>query len=78
MKKLNNSKKVATKKGTEKAKDSDELRKPTKLKPLKEKEKKGWKHNLDDDEDDFRMEDDVKLDSHFDEDEDEDFYSEDF
>lgn len=77
MKKLNNSKKAVAKKGSEKAKDSDELRKPAKLKPLKEKEKKGWKHQLDD-EDDFSMEDDVKFDSHFDEEEDEDYYNDDF
>ena len=78
MKKLNNTKKVAVKKGSEKLKDSDELRKPAKLKPLKEKEKKGWKNHLDDEEEDFRLEDDVKFGNHFDEDEDEDFYDDDF
>lgn len=78
MKKTNNSKKASAKKGANKVKDSDELRKPAKLKPLKEKEKKGWKHKLDDDEDDFKVEDDIKFDTNFDDDEEEDFYSEDF
>lgn len=72
MKKPNNSKKSPAKK-TDK-KDSGELRKPTKLKPLKEKEKKNWKNNLDEEEDeDFDMEEDVKFSGDLeDEDEDED------
>ena len=78
MKKLNNTKKVSAKKGSDKVTDSDELRKPAKLKPLKEKEKKGWKHKLGDDEDDFRIEDDIKFGNHFDEDEGEDFYEDEF
>ncbi len=78
MKKTNNSKKASAKKGADKVKDSDELRKPAKLKPLKEKEKKGWRHKLDDEEDDFAMEDDIKFDTNFDDEEEEDFYSEDF
>jgi hypothetical protein len=73
MKKPNNTKKGPAKKATEKGKDAGELRKPAKLKPLKEKEKKNWKNNLDDEEDDFTLdEDDVKLNTSFDEDEDED------
>ncbi len=78
MKKTNNSKKASAKKGASKVKDSDELRKPAKLKPLKEKGKQGWKHKLDDEEDDFKVEDDIKFDTNFDDDEEEDFYSEDF
>ena len=79
MKKPSNSKKSPAKKGIDKAKDSGELRKPTKLTPLKEKDKKSWKSNLDDDEDDFTMDDDVKLEDDFgDDEEDEDFYDEDF
>lgn len=70
MKKPNNSKKNLSKK-PDKGKDSGELRKPTKLKPLKEKDKKNWKNNLDDD-DDFTMdENDVKFNSSFDEEDEE-------
>lgn len=79
MKKPSNSKKGPAKKGVDKAKDSGELRKPTKLTPLKEKDKKSWKSNLDDEDDDFTMDDDVKLDSNFDDDDDdEDFYDDDY
>lgn len=68
MKKPNNSKKAPALKKIDKAKESGELRKPTKLKPLKEKEKKNWKKSVDDDDDDFAMdENDMKLDSNFDE-----------
>ncbi|HET6225456.1 MAG TPA: hypothetical protein VFF27_04190 [Bacteroidia bacterium] len=74
MKKPNNNKKGPAKKATEKGKvkDAGELRKPAKLKPLKEKEKKNWKNNLDDEEDDFTLEEDVKLDTTFDDDDDDD------
>ena len=78
MKKGNDPKKSPKK--TEKAKDSGELRKPSTLKPLKEKEKKSWKANLDD-EDDIEFDEDVKLDTNFDdEDEEEDdaFYDDRF
>ncbi|MGZ4033341.1 MAG: hypothetical protein ACXVPU_01325 [Bacteroidia bacterium] len=79
MKKPSNSKKGSTKKAPDKSKDSGELRKPTKLTPLKEKDKKNWKSNLDDDEDDFTLDEDVKLESNFDDDdEEEDYYDDDF
>ncbi|MBL0328412.1 MAG: hypothetical protein IPP64_03095 [Bacteroidetes bacterium] len=79
MKKPSNSKKSPAKKVGDKAKDSGELRKPTKLTPLKEKDKKSWKSNLDEDDDDFTMDDDVKLDSNFDDDDDDDdFYDDDY
>ena len=77
MKKPNNTKQISAKKSADKGKDSDELRKPVKLKPLKEKEKKGWKNKLDDDEDGFLMEDDIKFDSHFDDGDEEDGFYED-
>lgn len=70
MKKGNDPKKSPKK--LEKGKDSGELRKPSKLKPLKEKEKKSWKANLDEDEEDIEIDDDLKLDTNFDDDEDED------
>jgi len=77
MKKPNNSKKSPLKK-SDKAKDSGELRKPTKLKPLKEKEKKSWKNNLDDEEEGFDVEEDLKFDDNFEEgDEDEEFFDDD-
>ncbi|MBA3704836.1 MAG: hypothetical protein H0W84_02730 [Bacteroidetes bacterium] len=79
MKKPNSSKKSPLKK-SDKAKDSGELRKPTKLKPLKEKEKKNWKNNLDEEEEDFAIEeDDVNLEGNFDEEEEEEgFYDDRF
>ena len=78
MKKASTSKKSPAKKA-DKTKDSGELRKPTTLKPLKEKEKKNWKNNLDDeDEDDFNMEDDdLKLDKDFDDDDEDDGFFDD-
>jgi hypothetical protein len=80
MKKPSSSKKSPTKKSTDKAKDSGELRKPSKLTPQKEKDKKNWKSDLEEgDDDDFTMEDDVKLDGNFDDDEDDgDFYDDEF
>jgi len=80
MKKPSNTKKSAPKKVGDKAKDSGELRKPTKLTPLKEKDKKSWKSNLDDEDDDFAMDEDVKLDNDFDDDDvdDDDFYDDEF
>lgn len=78
MKKPSNSKKSPVKKNADKVKDSGELRKPSKLIPLKEKDKKNWKSSLDEDDEDFTMEDDVKLDGNFDDDEDEDFYDDNF
>ncbi|MCC6838447.1 MAG: hypothetical protein IT234_07925 [Bacteroidia bacterium] len=80
MKKLSTSKKSPAKK-TDKSKDSGELRKPTKLKPLKEKEKKNWKNALEDDDEDFNLEDDdLRLDSSFDDDDDDDddFYDDNY
>lgn len=69
-------------KKADKTKDSGELRKPAKLKPLKEKDKKNWKNSLDEeDADDFNMdEDDLKLDNNFDDDDDDDdgFYDDNF
>ncbi|MCW3084312.1 MAG: hypothetical protein JWP12_1678 [Bacteroidetes bacterium] len=78
MKKPSTSKKSPAKKA-DKAKDSGELRKPVTLKPQKEKEKKNWKNNLDDeDEDDFNMEDDdLKLDNDFDDDDEDDGFFDD-
>ncbi|MCW3070898.1 MAG: hypothetical protein JWO44_788 [Bacteroidetes bacterium] len=78
MKKASTPKKSPVKK-VDKSKDSGELRKPAKLKPLKEKEKKNWKNNLDEDEeDDFNMEDDdLKLDDGFDDDDDDDGFFDD-
>jgi hypothetical protein len=80
MKNPSNSKKTPVKKGTDKGKESGELRKPTKLTPLKDKDKKNWKSNLDDDDDDFTMDEDVKLDTDFDREDsdDDDFYDDDF
>lgn len=81
MKKPSNLKKSPSKK-TEK-KDAGELRKPAKLKPLSEKEKKNWKNALDEDEDDFSMEEeDIKFDDfdndHDDDDDDDGFYDDNF
>lgn len=75
MKKQSTPKKSPSKKA-DKPKDLGELRKPAKLKPLKEKEKKNWKNNLDEgEEDDFNMnDDDLKLDASFDDDDDDDGY----
>lgn len=79
MKKPSNSKKGPAKKTADKAKDSGELRKPSKLTPLKEKDKKNWKSSLDEDDDDFTMDEDVKLDSGFDDDDDdEEFFDDDY
>jgi hypothetical protein len=80
MKKPSSSKKNPTKKSADKGKDSGELRKPTKLKPLTGKEKKNWKNDLDEEEEeDFAVEDDLKLDANFDDDdEEEDFYEDNF
>jgi hypothetical protein len=80
MKKTSNSKKDSAKKSPDKSKDSGELRKPTKLTPLKEKDKKNWKSNLDDDDDDFTLDEDVKLEGNFDadEEEDEEFFDDDY
>jgi ABC-type uncharacterized transport system YnjBCD substrate-binding protein len=79
MKKASTPKKSPAKKA-DKSKDSGELRKPTKLKPLKEKEKKNWKNNLEGEEDeDFNLEeDDLKLDDSFDDDDDEFFDDDNF
>jgi hypothetical protein len=78
MKKQSTAKKSPSKKA-DKPKDLGELRKPAKLKPLKEKEKKNWKNNLDGEEDDdFNMnDDDLKLDSGFDDDDDDDGFFDD-
>lgn len=60
-----------------KAREEGELKKPTKLKPLKEKEKKGWKTKLVEEEDDFLIEDELKLDNDFDDEEDDDVFYDD-
>ncbi|MFL5765364.1 MAG: hypothetical protein ACJ77K_15575 [Bacteroidia bacterium] len=78
MKKPGNSKKGPKKSTDNKAKDSGELRKPSKLTPLKEKNKKSWKSGLEDEEDDFTVDDDIKLDDTFDEEEDDGFYDDEF
>ncbi|CAN5336777.1 hypothetical protein BH10BAC1_BH10BAC1_06260 [soil metagenome] len=79
MKKPSSSKKSPVKKSTDKAKDSGELRKPSKLTPQKEKDKKNWKSSLDDEDEDFTIDEDVKLESNFDDEEEEDeFYDDDF
>lgn len=80
MKKPSNSKKSPVKKSSDKAKDSGELRKPSKLTPLKEKDKKNWKSSLDDDDDDFTMDEDVKLEANDfgDSEDDEEFFDDEF
>lgn len=82
MKKASNPKNSSAKKTVVKAKETGELKKPSKLKPLKEKEKKGWKNSLgEDDDEDFTIEDDLKLNSSFDDDDDDeagDFYDDSF
>jgi len=82
MKKASNPKNSSPKKTAAKAKDTGELKKVSKLKPLKEKEKKGWKNSIgDEDDEDFAIEDDIKLDSNFDDDDDDDagdFYDDSF
>jgi len=77
--KKTNAKKSPVKKTSEKAKDAGDLKKTT-LKPLKEKEKQNWKNSLGDEDEDFIMDDDIKLDTEFDDDEDEDggFYEDKF
>jgi hypothetical protein len=78
MKKPNTIKKGPAQK-TDKGKETGELRKPAKLKPLKEKEKQSWKNSLEDeDADDFPVgDDDVKFDSFDDDDDDDGFYDDD-
>ncbi len=79
MKKPGNLKKGVVKKPAEKGKESGELRKPTKLKPLKEKEKKNWKNNLDEEEDeDFSVEDDIGLDDSFEDEEEGEYFDDKF
>ena len=65
MKKVTKSKgpKKPVKKDNKKS-DSGELRKPSKLKPMKEKEKKSWKKDLNEEEEEFEVmpdEGDMKL-----------------
>jgi len=69
MKKVKNLKSGSSKGVSVKPADNGELKKPTKLKPLKEKEKKGWKNKLGEEEDDLIFEDDLKFDGEFDADE---------
>lgn len=79
MKTPGNPKKSAIKKSTEKGKEAGELRKPAKLKPLKEKEKKSWKINLEEDDDvDFAVEESLGLDTEFEDSDDEFFDDEEF
>jgi hypothetical protein len=73
MKKVTNVKGGSSKGSPAKAVDNGELKKPTKLKPLKEKEKKGWKNKLGEEEDDLILEDDLKFDDGFAEEDDEIF-----
>lgn len=85
MKKPINAKKTPKKKADKKGSESGELRKPSKLKPLKEKDKKSWKNSLEEEEgdDEFDIvgddEDDIKLDdiNSFDDDEDDQFFEDD-
>lgn len=61
MKKAKNAKKELPKKKGKKS-DSGELKKPSTLKPMKEKEKKNWKANLNEEDEDFDVpDDDLKL-----------------
>jgi len=53
------------------------LKKPTKLKPLKEKEKKEWKNKLGEEDDDLILEDDLKFEDGF-EDDDDNVYDDEF
>ena len=82
MKKVTGSKKNPKLKKDPKKADSGELRKPSKLKPLKEKDKKNWKNSFGDD-DEFEElpgDDSMKLEdlSNLEEgEEEEDFYNED-
>lgn len=77
MKKPGNPKNNSAKKSTEKGKDASEVKKTT-LKPLKEKEKKSWKNNLnEEDDEDFSLDDDLNLDSDFEDEEDDDYYDDD-
>ena len=75
-----NPKKSPLKKNNEKGKETGDAKKTPKLKPLKEKEKQNWKNSLSEEDEDFIMDDDIKLDGGFDEDEDEDggFYEDKF
>jgi hypothetical protein len=66
MKKVTNVKGGSSKNSSVKGTDNGELKKPTKLKPLKEKEKKGWKNKLGEEEDDLIFEDDLKFGDEFD------------
>ena len=80
MKKVNSPKKAPiAKKGNKKA-DFGELKKPSTLKPLKEKEKKNWKNSFNDDEEfeEISGDDSLKLEDigNLEEEEDEDFFDE--
>lgn len=77
MKKPGNPKNSPIKKNTEKGKEAPEVKKPT-LKPLKEKEKKSWKHNLmDEDDEDFSIDEDLNLDDDFEDEEGDEFLDDD-
>ena len=82
MKKTSYPKNNSAKKNTVKANENGESKKPSKLKPLKEKEKKGWKNSIgEEDDEDFTIEDDIKLDNSFDDDDEDaegDFYDDSF
>lgn len=77
MKKVKSSKGNPSPKKSAKGIEEGELKKPTKLKPLKEKEKKGWKNQLVEEDDDFVLEDDLKIDNNFEDDEEDDIYYDD-
>jgi hypothetical protein len=75
MKKVTSAKGSPSSKKSVKGREEGELKKPTKLKPLKEKEKKGWKNQLvEEDDDDFEIEDDLKIDADFEDGEEDVFY----
>ena len=78
MKKVNNLKNKSPKKKSGKGIDDGELKKPTKLKPLKEKENKNWKNKLVDDEEDLILEDDLKFEDEFEEADNEDYFDDEF
>jgi hypothetical protein len=77
MKKVTNAKGGSSKNTSGKAADNGELKKPTKLKPLKEKEKKEWKNKLGEEDDDLILEDDLKFEDGF-EDDDDNVYDDEF
>jgi hypothetical protein len=79
MKKVKSSKGSPSPKKSVKGIDEGELKKPTKLKPLKEKEKKGWKNQLVvDEDDDFVLDEDLKIEDNFDDDDEDVYYDDEY